>query len=220
MSTTVFMKLLESTPNRYDRGMELLTWSNHLKLIQDIVSRFVSKKDRILEIGVGTATLAILCAQKGAQVTGIDISVKMLQTAKQKVAEADLEDMIDLQEMSVVEIDTHIPDQTYDKIVATLVFSELTKAERKFTLNQCYRILKSGGLLIIGDEVRPTSRLKKIAYYLIRFPLSLITYLIAQVTTTPLKNIEQQLDETRFKIESVSRYFLDSLALIIARKEE
>ena len=213
------MKLLESAPARYDRGMQLLTWKNHLKLLQEIVSRYIAEHDRILEIGVGTATLAILCAKKGAQVTGFDISLKMLEVARQKVVEAQLMDRIDLQEMSVVEMDTHVPDQSYDKIVATLVFSELSKDEQQFALIQCYRILKPGGKLIIGDEVKPASQLKKVAPYLLRIPLTLITYLVAQVTTTPLKSIDKKLVEVGFKIESVSKYFLDSLKLIVATKD-
>ncbi len=219
MSTTVFMKLLESTPARYDRGIKLLTWGNHQKLIQEIVSQHISENEHVLEIGVGTATLALLCAQKGAQVTGIDISPKMLEVARRKIAEAKLMVQIDLQEMSVVEMDTHIPDQSYDKIIATLVFSELTNDEQRFTLQQCYRILKPGGQLIIGDEVIPASWLKKVNRYLIRLPLVLITYLVAQTTTTPLKNIEEKLAEAGFKIDAVSRYFMDSLALIVATKE-
>lgn len=219
MSTTVFMKLLESAPDRYDRGMNLLTWGNHLKIIREIVSQFILENDRVLDIGVGTATLAILCAKKGAHVTGIDISPKMLKVARRKVEEENLTDRIEMQEMSVVEMDTHIPDQSYNKVMSTLVFSELTEDEQRFTLNQCHRVLNAGGLLIIGDEVKPASRLKKLAHYLLRIPLALITYLVAQVTTRSLKNIEQKLAETHFTIKLVSKYFLDSLALIVATKE-
>jgi demethylmenaquinone methyltransferase/2-methoxy-6-polyprenyl-1,4-benzoquinol methylase len=213
------MKLLESSPDRYDRGMTLLTWGNYNKIHKEIISQYIFENDRVLDIGMGTATLAIQCAKKGAQVTGIDISPKMLSIARQKIEEAKLLERIDLQEMSVVEMDTHIPDQSYDKIVATLIFSELTEDEQRFALNQCYRILKPGGQLIIGDEVTPASRIKKTIHYLVRLPLALITYLVAQTTTNPLKNIEQKLTEVEFTIESVSRYFLDSLALYVATKE-
>ncbi|MFX0197211.1 MAG: corrinoid protein-associated methyltransferase CpaM [Candidatus Hodarchaeota archaeon] len=219
MSTTVFMKLLESAPDRYDRGIKILTWGNHLKIIREIVTQFILENDRVLDIGVGTATLAILCAKKGAQVTGFDISPKILKVAQQKVEAENLTDKIELQEMSIVEMDTHLPDKSYNKVMVILVFSELTEDEQRFTLNQCHRVLNTGGLLIIGDEVQPVSRLKKLAYYLLRVPLTLITYLVAQVTTRPLKNIDQKLTETQFKIKSVSKYFLDSLALIVATKE-
>lgn len=219
MSTTVFMKLLESTPGRYDRGIKLLTWGAHQQILREISTHFISENDQVLDIGIGTATLAILCAKKGAYVMGIDISPKMLSLAKQKVEDVNLTSRIDIQEMSAIEMDTHIPDQSYDKIVATLVFSELTEAEQQFTLKQCHRILKKGGLLIIEDEVKPSSWLKKAVHFLIRLPLALLTYLIAQVTTTPLKHIEQKLTEAQFKIELTSNYFLNSLVLIVAIKE-
>jgi len=220
MSTTVFMKLLESTPSRYDRGIQLLTWGAHPKILQEISTKYISENDRVLDIGVGTATFAILCAKKGAQITGIDISPKMLTQAKQNVEEANLTGRIDIQEMSAIEMDTHILNQTYDKIVVTLVLSELTEAEQQFTLDQCHRILNPRGLLIIEDEVKPSSWLKKVGHYIIRLPLTVLTYLIAQVTTKPLKRIEHKLSEAQFKIESTSRYFMDSLVLIVAMKED
>ncbi|MFX0208337.1 MAG: corrinoid protein-associated methyltransferase CpaM, partial [Candidatus Hodarchaeota archaeon] len=173
----------------------------------------------VLDIGVGTATFAILCAKKGAKILGIDISPKMLTQAKQNVEAANLMDCINIKEMSAIEMDTHIPNQTYDKIVVTLVLSELTEAEQQFTLDQCYRILNPRGLLIIEDEVNPLFWLKKVIHYFIRLPLMILTYLIAQVTTKPLKRIEQKLSEAHFKIESTSRYFMDSLVLIVAKKE-
>jgi demethylmenaquinone methyltransferase/2-methoxy-6-polyprenyl-1,4-benzoquinol methylase len=219
MSTTVFMKLLESTPSRYDRGIQLLTWGAHQKILQEISTQYISENDQVLDLGVGTATFAILCAKKGAHVTGIDISPKMLTLAKQKVEDENLTTRIDIQEMSAIEMDTQILDQSYDKIIATLVFSELTEAEQLFTLKQCQRILKGGGLLILEDEVKPSSWLKKVVHFFIRLPLALFTYLIAQVTTTPLKNIEQKLIEAQFRIESKSSYFLNSLVLIVATKE-
>ena len=85
MCSYVLMKLFESSEKRYDIGINLLTFGKERKLKAEIASRFISKSDRVFEIGVGTGTLAILCAEKGAHVTGIDISMKMLEVAKRKI---------------------------------------------------------------------------------------------------------------------------------------
>ena len=220
MCSTVLMKILESSERRYDAGINLLTFGNERKIKSKIVSEFISENDRIFEIGVGAGTLAILCAEKGAHVTGIDISKKMLRIAERKIKEAGLAEKIELREMSVVEMDRHIPNNSFDKVVSTFVFSELSEAEQLFALRESYRVLKPNGKIIFLDEVKPRSFWKKTLYYLIRVPLELVTYLVAQTTTKPLKDIEGKLSTAHFKVEFTSRYFLDSLQLIVASKEE
>ena len=214
------MKLFESSAKRYDAAMNLLSLGKDRKVKAEIASRFISKGDRILEIGIGTGTLAILCARRGAYVTGIDVSEKMLEIAKRKVQEAGLTRRIKLEKMSVVMMDRHVPNNSFDKVLSTFVFSELSDDEQRFALKQSYWVLKPSGKIILLDEVIPASLGKKILYYLIRIPLKLIVYLFAQTTTRPLQSIEEKLSETHFRIEYSSRYLFDSLRLIVAVKEK
>jgi len=220
MCSYVLMKILESSERRYDTGINLLTFGNERKVKGEIVSKFISENDHVFEIGVGTGTLAILCARKGAYVRGIDVSKKMLKIAERKIREANLTGRIKLEEMSIVEMDRHVPEGSYDKVVGTFVFSELSEAEQRFALKESYRILKPGGKIIILDEVVPQSLWKRILYYLIRLPLELVTYVLTQTATKPLKNIEEKLSEAHFRVEFISLYLLDSLKLIVASKEE
>jgi len=167
------MKVLESSERHYDTGINLLTFGNERKVKGEIVSRFISKNDHVFEIGVGTGALAILCARKGAYVRGIDVSKKMLKIAERKIREANLTGRIKLEEMSIVEIDRHVPEGSFDKVVGTFVFSELSERARYV----------------------PQSLWKRILYYLIRLPLELVTYILTQTATKPLKNIEEKLSE-------------------------
>jgi len=146
-----------------------------------------------LTFGTGTGTLAIFCAQKGCRVFAFDKSRKMLAIASKKINELDLNDLIHLAELSVTEMDTHLEDNAFDVIVAALVFSELLEAEQKFAFSQCFRVLKLGGRLIIEDEVVPSSLWKRMVHFLIRIPLSIITYIIAQSLTRPVKDLERKL---------------------------
>ena len=41
MATSVFMKLLESTPSRYDRGIKFLTWGAHQKILREISTKYI-----------------------------------------------------------------------------------------------------------------------------------------------------------------------------------
>ena len=113
MCSYVLMKLFESSAKRYDTAMNLLSLGRDRKVKGEIASRFVSEGDRVFEIGVGTGTLAILCAKRGAYVTGIDVSAKMLEIAKRKVREAGLAGRIKLKRMSVVMMDRHVPDSFF-----------------------------------------------------------------------------------------------------------
>ena len=152
--------------------------------------------------------------------TGIDVSERMLEVAKRKVQESGLTRRIRSERMSIVMKDRHVPSNSYDKVLSTFVFSELSENEQRLALRQSHRVLKPHGKIILLDEVIPASLGKKILYYLVRIPFKLIAYLFAQTTTRPLGSIEEELSKTHFRIEFSSRYLFDSLQLIVAVKEE
>ncbi len=218
MVSYVFMKILESSPQRYDAGINLLSLGHINKIHQDIVENYITAGDEVLEIGCGTGTMAILCAEKGASVVGFDISYQMLAIARRKVSERNLTDKIQLREMAATEMDNSFGDGTFDKIVSTLVFSEFYPNEQKYVLCEAYRILRPGGLLIIADEVRSNSPWKRMLHLSVRLPLMVITYILTQASTRALKGIEDALTDTGFEIIYQKRSFLDSFGLYVARK--
>lgn len=218
MVSYVFMKILESSPQRYDAGINLLSLGHINKIHQDIVENYITAGDEVLEIGCGTGTMAILCAEKGASVVGFDISYQMLAIARRKVSERNLTDKIQLREMAATEMDNNFGDGTFDKIVSTLVFSEFYPDEQKYVLREAYRILRPGGLLIIADEVRSNSPWKRILHLSVRLPLMVITYILTQASTRALKGIEDALTSTGFEIIYQKRSLLDSFGLYVARK--
>ena len=102
----VFMKVLESAPRRYDFGIRILSLGRIDRVRQEMAEWGASDGVRALDIGCGAGSLAIACARRGAQVTGIDISPLMLDIARQKVKQAGLEDSITLMEMHAFDPDT------------------------------------------------------------------------------------------------------------------
>ena len=219
MASYVFMKILESAPTRYDRGIEILSLGENKRVQRDIADNYINKGDRVLEIGCGTGSLAISCAEKGASVVGIDLSSRMLAMASRKVREQNFSEAVQLQELSATEIGKVFSDESFDKITGTLVFSELYPDERRYVLKQAYGTLKPGGLIIIADEVVPSSLLKRIMYRLIRIPLAIITYILTQTTTRALKDFDKALTETGFRIVHHKKSNLDSYTLYVASKE-
>lgn len=59
---------------------------------------------KILELNCGTGEDAIYLAQKGHQVVGLDMSLKMIEIAKQKVSGAGLDDKVDILKCDLREI--------------------------------------------------------------------------------------------------------------------
>ena len=219
MASYIFMKVLESAPLRYDSSINLLSLGHNRRVQREIVENYINKGDAVLEIGCGTGTLAISCAEKGASVLGFDISPQMLAIARSKVRECNLADKVRLQEMGAMEMDKAFGDGTFDTIVSALVFSELYPDERKYVLKQAHRILRPGGLIIIADEVRPGSLWKRIIHALVRIPLAAITYIIAQTSTKALEDIMSAMTNTGFAIIQEKRSLLDSFGLYVARKD-
>ena len=160
MSTYIFMKILESAPSRYDRGIRILTLGK-LDKVYDRLTSNIMKGQRILDLGCGTGALTLRAAQKGAQVKGIDVNPQMIETAQKRANESNLTKNIELSEMGVAELESE-QSENYDVVMGGLCFSELTKDELNYTLKEVRRILKPRGLLLIADEVRPKTISKRI----------------------------------------------------------
>lgn len=128
---TVFMKWLETSSADYDRGIRLLTLGRITVLKREIAERYVQAGDRVLEIGCGTGTLAVMMARRGAEVVEVDVSPAMLAEAEKKVAAEGLTGRITLHRMDASEIDRRFEERSFDVVVSTLVFSELNRMEQQ-----------------------------------------------------------------------------------------
>jgi demethylmenaquinone methyltransferase/2-methoxy-6-polyprenyl-1,4-benzoquinol methylase len=152
---TVFMKWLETSPEDYERGIQILTLGRLGELKQKIARQFVSAGDRVLEIGCGTGTLAVLMAENGAVVVGIDASPAMLEEAQTKIAGREMGERITIKFLDASQIADEFQPASFDLIVSTLVFSEIPYDEQRYVLESCRRLLAPGGRLLIADEVIP-----------------------------------------------------------------
>ena len=215
----VFMKALEKKAAKYDRGIKILTLGKLPKIKKLIVERYLTSSDHILDIGMGTGTFSVLAAlRKKVDVTGLDQSEKMLAIAKQHIFEANVQEFVHPKCLPVVEMDSEYLDETFDKVVAILSFSEMYQNEQEFCLKQIYRVLKPDGEFILVDEIIPRNLWKKILYYTIRIPLAFITYLFTKLSTKSLKNIHNRLIEHNFVIIEERKYLFDSLSFLLMKK--
>jgi demethylmenaquinone methyltransferase/2-methoxy-6-polyprenyl-1,4-benzoquinol methylase len=213
----VFMKVLESAPQRYERGMRLLTLGRLAHVRQDIAAR-VRARQRVLDIGCGTGALLAMLAHKGAHVTGIDISPPMLSQAARRVREEDLADRVVLKELSAVDLDTEFQSEDFDTVVSVLVLSELSDDEIAYALAESWRILRPDGRLLIADEVLPDSKLGRIGTSLLRLPFVIAAYVLTQNTTRRVAGLEARIAGAGFQILDTEAYLMGTMRLVIAGK--
>jgi ubiquinone/menaquinone biosynthesis C-methylase UbiE len=200
MSTLLLMKLFESIPSRYDRGIRWLT-GGRLEYIYDRLTSHVKPGDHVLDVGCGTGALSLRAAKKGARVKAIDINPAMLDIARRKAEEAGLSQSIEFAEMGVAELGRE-EDQSYDAVMSGLCLSELSKQEQDYTLHEAHRILRPEGLLLVADEVSPEKLVKKIFNALFRSLLKAFVFLATRTTTRALKNFKGRIEKRGFQIIS------------------
>jgi hypothetical protein len=97
-----------------------------------------------------------------------------------------------------VELIDHFPAESFDTIVSVLMFSELSEAEQRLVLRQCCCLLRRGGQLIVADEVRAPTLIRRTLHNLVRMPVSALTYLLTQASTSPLAELGSKLLEAGF----------------------
>jgi len=218
MSSYIYMKILESQPHRYDKGIALMSLGSAERCKRKLVEENVQPGFRVLEIGCGTGTMAILAARRGAEVLGFDVSEAMLDVARGKIREAGLSHRIQVEEMGVSGMDK-LASESFDVVMSTLVFSELSGDERVYALRHAYRVLKTGGRLALADEALPRTFLKRALHGAVRIPLLIVTFALTQTTTSAVEGLRELVAGAGFRSEREERSSLDSFLYLVATKE-
>lgn len=213
-----FMKILESTPERYDKGLEILS-HGRIGEVYDIIAETASGEGRsILDIGCGTGNVSLACAKRGSVVTAIDINSGMLDIAEKKAKKARLEDRIEFIEVGVAEIRSRFGEEAFDACVSCLAFSEFSGDELEYAFSAVFSLLKPEGMFIIADEVVPRKTGKRLIYSLSRIPTKFIAYILSQTTTRPMDDVSGRMGDFGFIEIETTRLWNDSFVIIKCRK--
>jgi len=201
MSTYAFMKILESAPNRYDKGINMLSFGKLDKAYDRLISP-IKEGQQVLDIGCGTGALTIKSAQRHAKVVGIDINPQMLDIARKHVQELQLTENIQLVEAGVAEMES-MEAESYDVVMSGLCFSELSEDEQAYALKQVNRVLKEGGLLLLADETVAKNFFLKAINLPVKITVKFITYILTQTGTRAVRHLPEKVKQAGFQIESV-----------------
>lgn len=213
--SVVLMRVLESTPSRYDHGIRLLTLGS-ADALYDWLAAHIRSGWQVLDLGAGTGALALRAAARDAEVVAIDVNPAMLDVARRRARAAGLGERITWREMGVAEMDG-LPDRTFDALTAGLCFSELSADERRYALRQARRILGPEGRLLLLDEVRPDRSLHRLLYAVIRIPLVALTWLLTQTSTQVLPDVPGLLEQFGFEVVEQRTALFGSLLAVVAR---
>jgi Methylase involved in ubiquinone/menaquinone biosynthesis len=108
---------------------------------------------RVLDLGCGTGTLTIMIkkAHPGSEVVGIDGDPQILEIARRKTKEAGTSINFD----EGMAYNLPYPDNSFDRVLSSLVFHHLTTQDKERTLAEIYRVLKPKGELHLADFGEP-----------------------------------------------------------------
>ncbi len=215
MSSLALMRWLESAPERYDAGMRVITLGRVDRLRTALADAATAAPGaHVLEIGCGTGALTEQLLERGARVTAIDQNPELLEQARARLHDVPRE-RVELIESTASEIDG-LPEAGFDAVAASLSLSEMSRLERRFVLEQARKRLAEGGVLVIGDELRPRHLWARVAHAVLRAPQALVGWLLAGSLSHPIPYLEAELHEAGFQLRAEQRWLFEGLGVMVA----
>ena len=91
---------------------------------------------------------------------GLDGDAKVLEIAKAKVAKSGLGVTLDYG----MAFELPYPDDSFDRVLSSLLFHHLTRENKLRTLREVIRVLRPSGELHVADWGKPQNRLMRVAF--------------------------------------------------------
>ena len=115
---------------------------------------------KVLDLGCGTGTLAIMVKQRvpGAEVIGLDADPDMLKVARYKSTRENAPVKFDVG----MTYDLPYPNESFDRVLSSIMIHHLKTPDKKRTAHEIFRVLKPGGRLHIIDFGKPVTWYGKI----------------------------------------------------------
>ncbi len=148
----------------------------------------------ILDVATGTADVAIMAAKmlKPRQITGIDISNRMLEVGRKKIGKMGLESTIRLLNGDSEAIKFN--DNTFDAV--TVAFGVRNFQQLEKGLSEIHRVLKPGGKLVVLEFSKPKIPLVSLVY----------TFYMKIVTPNMGKLFSKNRDAYKYLDESIKKF--------------
>ncbi len=157
-------RMFDKIAPRYDFLNRLLSMRQDVRWRKKMAKYLVSKPDqKLLDLATGTGDQILHLLQKTDRITtaiGIDMSTQMLAVGQQKVAASPFQHCIDLKEGDATAIP--LSDNQFD--VVTITFGIRNVIDVNQSLNEMFRVLATGGRVLILEFSLPASSILKALY--------------------------------------------------------
>lgn len=148
--------------NRYSRSVQQVIQSQEAKNAwQDLFTEMLGKtRISILDVGTGPGVIALLLAEQGHDVTGIDQSEEMLANARRNAQASNIS--VRFKQGNAEKLP--FQDGSFDAVVNRHVLWTVTDPEK--AISEWWRVLKPSGRIMIidGNWYRNDKSLKKAAW--------------------------------------------------------
>ncbi|KIL75136.1 demethylmenaquinone methyltransferase [Bacillus badius] len=172
--------VFEKISSNYDHMNSLISFQQHKRWRTNTMKKMnVPKKASALDVCCGTGDWTIALAEAvgpEGRVVGLDFSQNMLNVGKQKIEEADLEQVKMLQGNAM---ELPFDDHTFDYV--TIGFGLRNVPDYMQVLQEMHRVLKPGGMAVCLETSQPTMLGFRQLYFLyFRFIMPLFGKLFAK----------------------------------------
>lgn len=133
-------------------GMRELTFKRRL-----LKEAKIAPRSRVLDMGCGTGTLTVLVkeAYPQAEVAGLDGDVQVLEIARKKATRIGTQIQFD----EGMAYQLPYPNASYDRVLSSLMIHHLVTDEKVRAFAEVFRVLRSGGVLLVIDYGKPNNLL-------------------------------------------------------------
>jgi ubiquinone/menaquinone biosynthesis C-methylase UbiE len=149
----------------YDPVVRLTTREGRFKRALLQQARLTADLD-VLDLACGTGTLALMSKRQVPELRlhGLDGDPAVLAIARAKAARAG----VDISFAQGFSTALPYPSASFDRVLSTLFFHHLGRADKQRTLAEVIRVLKPGGELHLADWGQPTGPLMRGLFYSIQ----------------------------------------------------
>jgi len=135
------MQAFDGFADKYDKWFTTGLGKYVLQAEMELVLELAAPKpgEKALDVGVGTGIFAVELMKHGTEITGIDVSGKMLEIARSKgVRNVALGDAVSLD----------FPDESFDLVVSITALEFIEECDR--AISEMVRVCKKGGRVVVG----------------------------------------------------------------------
>lgn len=168
----------------------------------------------IVDLGCGTGSQCVLLHNKKFNVTGIDLSSKMLEIARKKNAE------ISFLQRDITS--TGFPDSDFDCAIISFVLHMNSKETERKILDEAKRIVSRNGIIIITDYSKPSTWKGKI----VEIPLKIIENLALEYHKKNYRRymgrgaMDFLIEDNNLSVAERHRFYSGVIEVIVAKNEK